>query len=652
MSSSATPIPIDRLLAHREWVRRVARAMVRDENDADDLEQGMWLDALQHPPRSARSLRGWLFTALRRDRVNARRSEDCRARREEATAHAEATPPAEDLVARADAHTRVAVAVMALAEPYRSTILYRFFEDLPPSEIARRQGVPVETVRTRLKRALAQLRARLDAEYHGHRGAWSLALIPSLRRPSPGSTAGVSAVAAAMGALTMGVKSNAAAVALVVLLLGGAVGVWISNHDSEAIRDLPESAAVPEPDAAPRGRARTRAAAGVRPEEAVEQPIAAPLPQGAIVGKVVRQYDPVGGVVQGRIRTADGAALDAPVRLVFLWADETDRAGRVLFTGETEPEAPDRFSIALKAKRCWIEVHPIVGDADPETVRHGPFDVDTPEIEITLRPTTRIEGTLRPGPAFGATSGWIYFLPTDGAGDPGRQPANALFDGFGAFRSPPVAAGRSYDVIVRCGDGARDPIAWGVARGVWPGALDVEITASPPRVVRGRVFDADGRPPAQRTAVIAWPDVPGGERRLSRATYTAPDGTFEAPFLPAFRLKMMAGHAGAPVWTPEPVVVEERVVDGVALRIAPTVPFTGRILLPDGRAARAGKLRIPSQLDADVPAGTFSYPYMLPGPAHVTWESSDGDDTPISVDFGEITLPAENVVLVVPGAPK
>jgi hypothetical protein len=72
--------------------------------------------------------------------------------------------------------------VLALEEPYRETVLLRYFENLPPRAIARRLAVPVETVRTRLKRALETLRARLDRDY-GARGAWSLALVPFARAP-------------------------------------------------------------------------------------------------------------------------------------------------------------------------------------------------------------------------------------------------------------------------------------------------------------------------------------------------------------------------------------------------------------------------------------------------------------------------------------
>lgn len=56
---------------------------------------------------------------------------------------------------------RLLAAVEAFDEPYRSVLRLRFFEDLPPTQIAERLALPVETVRTRLKRALVRVQAHL-----------------------------------------------------------------------------------------------------------------------------------------------------------------------------------------------------------------------------------------------------------------------------------------------------------------------------------------------------------------------------------------------------------------------------------------------------------------------------------------------------------
>ena len=68
-------------------------------------------------------------------------------------------------------------AVRSLDEPYRSTIALRYFEGLTPKRISAVRGVPVKTVDTRLSRAHAALREKLDHEC-GERRAWVLAVAP------------------------------------------------------------------------------------------------------------------------------------------------------------------------------------------------------------------------------------------------------------------------------------------------------------------------------------------------------------------------------------------------------------------------------------------------------------------------------------------
>ena len=59
--------------------------------------------------------------------------------------------PAE-ILEREDLRQRVVVALLALDEPYRTILLLRFYDDLPPREVARRVDAPVETVRTQTRR--------------------------------------------------------------------------------------------------------------------------------------------------------------------------------------------------------------------------------------------------------------------------------------------------------------------------------------------------------------------------------------------------------------------------------------------------------------------------------------------------------------------
>ncbi|HEU4394495.1 MAG TPA: sigma-70 family RNA polymerase sigma factor, partial [Planctomycetota bacterium] len=179
MERPPASVRIEDLLAHREWVRRIARALVRDDARADDLEQEVWTSALERPPADrGLPMRGWLATVLRFRAVDQRRSEARRRAREESVAREERQPPADEIVARGEILRRLVTAVMDLEEPYRATVLLRYFEDQTAAAVAARQGVPLETVRTRLRRALDRLRERLDADHRGDRRAWTAMLLP------------------------------------------------------------------------------------------------------------------------------------------------------------------------------------------------------------------------------------------------------------------------------------------------------------------------------------------------------------------------------------------------------------------------------------------------------------------------------------------
>jgi RNA polymerase sigma-70 factor (ECF subfamily) len=175
------------LLAEREWLRRLAGALVRDPNEADDLVQETYVEALEKPPVDVGQPRGWLATVMRRRLGRLRMSGARRTAREARASRTEAddaddTAETEARLARCEALVRH---VHALSEPYRTALVLRYLEDTPPRTIAARQGVPVATVQSRLNRGLQQLRARLDAE-HGGRREW-LAAVAALCHPRDGA---------------------------------------------------------------------------------------------------------------------------------------------------------------------------------------------------------------------------------------------------------------------------------------------------------------------------------------------------------------------------------------------------------------------------------------------------------------------------------
>ncbi len=222
------------LLAHTGFVRELARRLVLDEADADDVAQQTWLAALRRPPDGSRDVRPWLATVVRNTAWSLFRGRRRQREREAAAARPEAV---HDRRGRERLLRLVTGAVLSLDEPYRETVLLRFFEGLPPREIARQQSVPVETVRTRVRRALAQLRKKLDEahEVHGAHGdsrpAWATLLLPLCRLPAP--------VAATTSAVVAPALLGAAAIALLGVVVWRGIGDRGERGDPDAHTPIP-----------------------------------------------------------------------------------------------------------------------------------------------------------------------------------------------------------------------------------------------------------------------------------------------------------------------------------------------------------------------------------------------------------------------------
>jgi RNA polymerase sigma-70 factor (ECF subfamily) len=225
---------IEDVLTHSAWIRNLARRLVADAADLDDVLQDAWIQAIRHGAR-AQSVRPWLATVLRNVVRSSRRSDARRRTRELTMEEGSAPTTPEQMVMRVEVERELATALLELAEPYRSTLLWRFFEDLSAADIARRSGVPAGTVRWRIKNGLQLLRDQLDARSKGDRRGWAIALMPSAAAARGG-------LAKAQFALIRGVviaKSMwAAATALSLLLVAGGVGLW--RHSSRPTAQVSE----------------------------------------------------------------------------------------------------------------------------------------------------------------------------------------------------------------------------------------------------------------------------------------------------------------------------------------------------------------------------------------------------------------------------
>jgi RNA polymerase sigma-70 factor (ECF subfamily) len=196
----------DALLREAAWVRRLSGRLVRD-GSAEDVAQDAWLQALKQRPSTATSLRGWLAEVMRRLAHTRTRADARRQTRERDEIVEGEVPPADRLLEKAELLRRIVVLVGELEEPYRSTLLLRYFENQSAAEIARQAGIPAGTVRWRIKEALDQLRARLSNDVDDARIRRAFAPIAGAGFMAPVLKLGFAAAAAAMivgGAVVIG----------------------------------------------------------------------------------------------------------------------------------------------------------------------------------------------------------------------------------------------------------------------------------------------------------------------------------------------------------------------------------------------------------------------------------------------------------------
>jgi RNA polymerase sigma-70 factor (ECF subfamily) len=169
------------LLQHAGFLRRIARGLLGDEFRAEDVVQDVYATALERPPARRSFVRAWLGALARNRALNLGREERARSERERRAAKAETADSHEAATESLETQRLVCEQVLELDAEKRTVLHLRYYEDQSPSEIARRLGVPVKTVKSRLHRALGELRERMDARSHGRR-SWVVALLP-LARP-------------------------------------------------------------------------------------------------------------------------------------------------------------------------------------------------------------------------------------------------------------------------------------------------------------------------------------------------------------------------------------------------------------------------------------------------------------------------------------
>ena len=206
----------EELLAQSNFLTALARRLVTDEHAAQDVVQETWLAALRVEPDGVHDVRAWLAGVARNVARFGIRGDRRRRERELRLAEEgdlEGVPSTEEIAAEEELRRKVVDAVLALKEPFRSAIVLRYYRDLSHEEAARRLGVPLETLRSRLKKGVRLLRRRLDGVF-GDRKTWILLLAPLAGlKFAPEAAAATAATATSTAAGTATGSTTASAVA-------------------------------------------------------------------------------------------------------------------------------------------------------------------------------------------------------------------------------------------------------------------------------------------------------------------------------------------------------------------------------------------------------------------------------------------------------
>lgn len=144
--------------------------ILNDRKEAEDALQdvylSLWRRADRYDPEKASPI-SWLATFARNRAVDRLRTGKVRSGAvpvEEATEISDETPRADALLEDAEQTARIHHCLGTLEEPTQSSIRTAFFEGRTYAELAEASGEPLGTVKSRIRRGLAKLKACLEAD--------------------------------------------------------------------------------------------------------------------------------------------------------------------------------------------------------------------------------------------------------------------------------------------------------------------------------------------------------------------------------------------------------------------------------------------------------------------------------------------------------
>ncbi|WP_419195417.1 sigma-70 family RNA polymerase sigma factor [Engelhardtia mirabilis] len=530
------------LLRDLDWVQRLAFRLCSDRAIAEDLRQEAALAVLRQGAPEQDRRRPWLAGIVRNKLRMKRRTDGRREAREAGVADLESVSVDVDVVERAETQRAVTDAVLRLREPYRTTVLQRYFEEWTPGEIAERTGTSVETVKSRLKRGLRALEDDL-ANVFADAGAgsrdeagtgWFSALLPlavveSKRRALASATGGAQGLAAASltttGPLLMFAKSFP--VPVVLLALFGLYSLTRAPKNG----DLSTGVVEPRTGQTTVDRAHDLPSA-TEPGRLGRSALQAPGDEATSLGDAAQPMCALSGyVMDDRGRSLDGVDV-----ALFRPADE------LVATAQTGPEG--RFSLSVPEQSDPLLELRIEGEWFHRSERLE-FGGTGWRARLPLTSGPRDVGTVVLTAA-GAVAGRVF----DASGAPVAGASVTTWGGDtttsaedGSFRLDRVSLGP--DALEVRAEGF--PIAEAdITLRASSVTAGVEVRLEPEASLRGQAVDRLGQPVAGARVELD----PVDEDDISRAV-SGPDGQFELPFLWLEGAHLRVDAEGFDLWDSE-----------------------------------------------------------------------------------------------------
>ena len=129
------------------------------EEVAQEVMATLWRKAHMFDPTKA-SVSTWIFTIARNRRIDILRKQR-RPEPEDLPWGPEAEPDQEDVLALSQESEQLAVALAALPDKQKDLIVRAYYGDLTHSEIAEQTGLPLGTIKSRIRLALERLRHQM-----------------------------------------------------------------------------------------------------------------------------------------------------------------------------------------------------------------------------------------------------------------------------------------------------------------------------------------------------------------------------------------------------------------------------------------------------------------------------------------------------------